>query len=1177
LACGQCGAEILAEKKFCGSCGNPVGGPTSERFVSPQGYTPKHLAEKILISRPALEGERKQVTVLFADLKGSMELLADRDPEEARKLLDPVLERMMEAVHRYEGTVNQVMGDGIMALFGAPLAHEDHAVRACRAAVRMHETVGNYAEELRRGQGIDVQIRVGLNSGEVVVRAIDSDLHMDYSAIGQTTHLAARMEQLARPGTTLITGDTLRHAEGYVEVRPLGPVPVKGLPAPVEIYELVRFGPVRSRLQAAAVRGLTPFVGRETEVDKLHHALERAGAGHGQIVAVAGEAGVGKSRLFWEFTHSHRTHGWLVLESTALSHGKAVPYLPVSDLLRTYFQIDERDDERKIREKVTGKLLTLDDGMRPALPAFFQILDVRVEDPEWLSQDPSQRRLRTLEAVKRLLLRESQVQPLLLIFENLHWLDSESQAFLDSLVESLPTARGLLLVSYRPEYQHAWGSKPYYTQFRMDPLPPGSADELLHALLGDDPGLAPLKRILIARTGGNPFFLEECVRTLVESKALTGDRGAYRPAREVHSIQVPATVQAVLAARIDRLPVDARRLLQAAAVVGTDVPLNLLHAIVDLPEDVLRRGLSQLQAAEFLYEISLFPSVEYTFKHALTHDVAYSTLLQERRRAFHSRIVAAIEQLHADRLAEHVDRLAHHSLAGEVWDKAMAYLRQAGAKAAARAANREAVILFEQALVAVRHSPEGRAAVERAIDLRIDLRPPLLQLGQLERVLQLSQEAEGMAEKIGDDRRLARVYTYLINYHYLTGESELAIEYGERCLRIGSAVKDPSLQALARGYVGQSFHVQGQYRRAEAILKENIEALEAASGEAAGTQAGISYVTASGWLAFTLAELGEFESAAACLEPAQRAAEASVHAYTQTIARTLAGLVWLRRGQLDRALPLLQKSLDACREKNLDVWRPIPSSLLGLTCVLLGRCEEGLRLLEDGVSLTEALGVRAYLALWTAHLGEGLLLAGQPERARTVAQRALELALGHRERGHQAWALLLLGDISAGGERAEHERALEYYAEALALADELKMRPLEARAHLSLGQLHRRDGRPELAQEHLATSLVALREMDMRLWSAKAAEELMGLGHLFIVARHNVDLHEYLTREFAGEPVTIILDRREEERRRGAGSPPGEERRRGDRRHARAREALRARGFVVVSDSRPSPEATARP
>src|SRR5215471_7709258 len=709
VACPSCGAAVPPGRKFCGTCGKPLTaqGEPAPRFASPEAYTPKHLAEKILTSKGALEGERKQVTVLFADLKGSMELLADRDPEEARRLLDPVLERMMEAVHRYEGTVNQVMGDGIMALFGAPLAHEDHAVRACRAAVRMHETVGGYADELRRAQGLDVQIRVGLNSGEVVVWAIDNDLHMDYSAIGQTTHLAARMEQLARPGSTLLTADTLRLAEGYIEVRPLGPVPVKGLPSPVEIYELIRFGPVRSRLQAAVVRGLTPFVGRDREVDKLREVLERASAGHGQIVAVAGDPGVGKSRLLWEFTHSHRVNGWLMLESTAMSHGKTISYLPVSDMLRGYFQIDERDDERRIREKVTGKLITLDESLRPALPAFFQLLDVASEDAEWQAQDPNQRRRRTLDAVKRLLLRESQIQPVLLIFESLHWVDSETQAFLDSLVESLPTARALLLVSYRPEYQHTWGSKGYYTQFRIDPLPPESSEELLHALLGDDPGLRPLKEILVSRTEGNPFFLEECVRTLVETRALVGERAVYRLGREVQAIQVPVTVQAVLAARIDRLPIEARRLLQAAAVIGMDVPLNLLHAITNLPEDVLRRGLTQLQSAEFLYEVSLFPAVEYTFKHALTLDVAYSTLLQERRRALHARIVAAIEHLHADRVAEHVEQLAHHALRGEVWDKAVAYLRQAGGKAMERSAYREAAAGFEQALNALRHLPES--------------------------------------------------------------------------------------------------------------------------------------------------------------------------------------------------------------------------------------------------------------------------------------------------------------------------------------------------------------------------------------------------------------------------------------------------------------------------------------
>jgi class 3 adenylate cyclase/tetratricopeptide (TPR) repeat protein len=1167
LTCANCGAEMLPDKRFCGSCGTPVAPPPVERYASPQGYTPKHLAEKILTTRATLEGERKQVTVLFADLKGSMELLADRDPEEARKLLDPVLERMMEGVHRYEGTVNQVMGDGIMALFGAPLAHEDHAVRACRAAVRMQETVGTYAEDLRRSQGLDVQIRVGLNSGEVVVRAIDNDLHMDYSAIGQTTHLAARMEQLARPGTTLLTADTLRLAEGYIEVRPMGPVPVKGLPLPVEVFELIRFGPVRSRLEVAAVRGLTPFVGRDKELDKLREIRERASAGHGQVVAVAGEPGVGKSRLVWEFTHAHRGSGWRVLECMAMSHGKTISYLPVSDMLRGYFEIDERDDERRIREKVTGKLVTLDEALRPALPAFFQLLDVTSEDPEWQVMDPALRRHRTLDAVKRLLLRESQVQPLLIIFESLHWVDSETQAFLDSLVDSLPTARALLLMSYRPEYHHNWGAKTYYTQFRIDPLPPSSAQELLHALLGDDPGLRLLKQTLIDRTEGNPFFLEECVRTLVETQTLTGEPGAYRLGREVRAIQMPATVQAVLAARIDRLPIEARRLLQAAAVIGIDVPLNLLHAVMDLPEEALRRSLSHLQSADFLYEVSLFPTVEYTFKHALTHDVAYSTLLQERRRQLHARIVAAIEHLHADRLAEQVERLAHHALRGEVWDKAVSYLRQAGAKAAARVANREAVILFEQALVAVQHLPEGRPSTERAIDLRLDLRPPLLQLGQLERVLQLSREAEALAEKLGDDRRLARVYTYLINYHYLKGEPELAVEYGERCLRIGDSVNDPALQALARSYLGYSYHAQGHYRRAEHILGQNVEALGRTGGQAEGAQTVIAFVTSTGWLAFTLAELGEFDAATTYVDRAQRAAELSGHAYPNAIARTLAGLVWLRRGHLDRALPLLQKSLDACREKNLDVWRPIPSSLLGLTCVLLGRLEEGLRLLEDGVLLTESLGVRAYLSLWTAHLGEGLLAAGQIERARAVAQRAFELAQAHKERGHQAWALRLLGDVAAHQGPANTEAARDFYGRALARAEELKMQPLVARTHLSLGQLCARASDPDRSQEHLGMALGRLRDMDIHFWAARAAEGLMDLGNLFIVARHDTELYEFLKQEFAGDPVTVLLDRRQ-----GGATPPGRDDAGGPaegerRHHADLDETLRARGFIVVRQS----------
>src|SRR5262250_2686925 len=778
--CPACGQSNPAGSRFCNGCGARLLADDSTPSMRAAGvHTPKHLAERILTSRTALEGERKQVTVLFADLKGSMELLAERDPEDARKLLDPVLDRMMEAVHHYEGTVNQVMGDGIMALFGAPIGHEDHAVRACYAALRMQRRVNLYADEIQQKGGTPVQIRVGLNSGEVVVRAIGSDLHMDYTAVGLTTHLAARMEQMAKPGSALITGATLTLAEGYVQVRPLGAVPVKGLEVATPVYELTGIITVRSRLQASAARGLTRFVGRDGELEQLAQALGRAAAGHGQAVAVVGEAGVGKSRLAWEFTRSHRTHGWLVLESGSVSYSKATPYLPVIELLKAYCGIQERDDARAVRERVAGKLLMLDRALEPLLTPMLALLDVPVEDAAWAALDPPHRRQRTLDAIKRLLLRESQVQPLLLLFEDLHWIDAETQALLDGLVESLPTARILLLVNYRPEYQHAWGGKTYCLQLRIDPLPPASAGTLLTALLGEDPTLAPLKRVLIARTEGNPFFLEESVRTLVETQVLVGERGAYRVMTAPATWQIPATAQAVLAARIDRLAPEDKRLLQAAAVIGNDVRFALLQAIADEPEDALRRGLGHLQAAEFLYEVSLFPDLEYTFKHAFTHEVAYGSVLQDRRRPLHARIVDAIEALYPERLTEQVERLAHHAVRGALHEQAVTYLRQAGLKAAARSAPHDARTCFDQALSIVETLPETESTMQMGFDIRLELRPTLLQLDEVARALERLLEAQALAERLNDDRRRGRAYAFMTVIHTLRGEPDEAIASGK--------------------------------------------------------------------------------------------------------------------------------------------------------------------------------------------------------------------------------------------------------------------------------------------------------------------------------------------------------------------------------------------------------------
>ncbi len=1030
--------------------------------------------------------------MLFADLKGSMELLADRDPEEARNLLDPVLERMMESVHHYEGTVNQVMGDGIMALFGAPIGHEDHAVRACHAALRMLRRIGLYADEIQREGGTPVQIRVGLNSGEVVVRAIGSDLRMDYSAVGQTTHLAARMEQMAKPGSALITGDTLKLAEGYIQVRPLGAVPVKGLEAPTPVYELTALIPTRSRFQAsAAARGLTRFVGRDSELQQLGQALERAAAGHGQAVAVVGEAGVGKSRLTWELTRSHRTHGWLVLESGSVSYGKATPYLPVIDLLKTYFRIQERDDPRAIRERVAGKLLMLDRGLEPLLtPPLLALLDVPVDEAAWDTLDRAQRRRRTLEAVKQLLLRESQVQPLLVVFEDLHWIDSETQALLDGLIESLPTARMLLLVNYRPEYEHTWGRKTYYLQLRIDPLPPESADALLHALLGDDRTLAPLRKVLIHRTEGNPFFLEESVRTLVETQVLIGERGTYRLAKAPDAWQIPATAQAILVARIDRLSPDDKRLLQAAAVIGKDMPFALLQAIADVPEEDLRRGLAHLQAAEFLYETSLFPDLEYTFKHALTHEVAYGSVLQDRRRALHARIVDGIEAVHAERLGEHVERLAHHAVRGEMWDKALAYLHQAGAKAMARSVHRQAVAHFEQALVVLERLPATSDTVELSIDLRLDLRTALLPSGEFARIRVVLREAEALAVRAGDRRRLVRAAQFLCVSAYVAGEHAQALASGNRALVAATELGDVGLQAVSNNYIGFSHLGRTDYSQAEACLRRSAGALVGPLLRERLGQVMLVSAASRSFLAWSLVELGKFTEATAFAEEAVQIAEAATHPASVLVAHLGLGLSAVRQGRLGRGMSSLERALAICRDLDLPLYVHYVAPPLALAYALSGRPREAVNLLEQAVQQDVTMGVMCHHALTLATLGEVYLEAGRPLDARASADRALQLSRERGEAGHEAHALRVLGDANVAVEPLEAGHADAAYRQALALAEKHGMRPLVAHCHLGLGKLYRRIDDRAKGDESLAAAAMMYREMQMGFWLEKAEAHL---------------------------------------------------------------------------------------
>jgi len=1077
---------VPAGARFCSACGARApgqdGAPSLDRDSSRQP------ADHVLTSRAALEGERKQATVLFADIKGTMELIAERDPEEAGPLLAPVLELMVEAVRRYEGTVNQVMSDGIMALFGAPLALEDHALRACHAALSMRDAVRRYADTLREERGVLVQMRAGISSGEVVVRSIGNDLHMDYTAVGQTTHLAARMEQLAPPDGIRITADTLALAQGYVTVATLGLVPVKGLSAPVEVYELTGAVGVHDRFRVSARRGLSPFVGRARELGRLVRALAEAADGRGQLVAVAGEPGVGKSRLFHELAHSQDTRGWRIVQAGCVSYGTATPYLPITDLLKGYFEIDERDARQEVREKVTGTLRALGEAPRSAITALLSLLDVDVEDGEWEALDPPERRRRTHEAVVHTLLSESHRTPLCVVLEDLHWADAETRAVVDQLARRVSDARVLVLVNHRPEYRREWGSPAPDPSGRLEPLGDESAAELLDALLGADPTLDALKPVLIARTDGNPFFMEETVRTLVETGLLAGAAGAYRLEGALGNLQVPATVRAVVAARIDRLAPEDKSLLEEASVIGSEVPRTLLGRIADAPEQDLRERIGRLVAGEFLYEAKRFPDPVYAFTHAITHDVAYASLLGDRRRGLHGRIAEAIEGLAPERPGENVEWLAHHSLRGELWAKAESYLRQAAARAIGRGALVEAATCLEHAVDALEHLPRDARAVEEAIDLRLGLRNALFALGQHERVLTHLRTAERLATEIGDAPRLARAERYLSTHFVAAGDYGRAMDYGRRAVQNAASSGDVLLEREARLGLALVHYPRGECRLACDELGDLAADLGDESPRPHLYGIMLFSVTTLGFLAPPLAERGRFDEALAAAAEALRRARAHEPRYSLPFAAWSSGYASLRRGDLGAATAMLELAVDRSRAAGLPIVFPAAASMLGLAHALGGRRAKSLALLDEAA---DRAGSGWSHSLVSACLAEGHLLVGHRDLAEREAMKALEHARAKGERGVEAWLLRLVGEIARGADPPS-AAGLDAYRAALAITGELDMPALAALCHLGIGVLYQQIDSPAQARDHLATAANMLARMGMQRWLDEANARLAG-------------------------------------------------------------------------------------
>jgi DNA-binding NtrC family response regulator/tetratricopeptide (TPR) repeat protein/class 3 adenylate cyclase len=1098
-ALGQTGGNVVRAARLLGISRGTlrywmrrygIGRPSWQALTPPHGSRPQEASEPFEADRshvtsvdvPALDSawEQKPVVVLTIDVAWPEAMESNVPRVEPWTLALRWHQTLTEQVQGFGGLIAQLSPSSLTAVFGIPQTLEQMPQRAVQTAlaIRCRMAEARAADSRQPGP----EVRMAIHRGQVLIDVQASNPTARLLPLGETLSLPVRLLGHAAPGDILLSPQVGRLVEGWFELHEReGPVGA-GISNGVRAYAVVGLGPRCSPLEVYGKRPLSRFVGRERELAALRDLLAQVAQGRGQVVGIVGEPGVGKSRLCYELTQSQRPHRWLILESSPVAYGKEIPYLPVIDLLKVYFQLDAHDERRTIRDKVMGKLRTLDEGFGSTLPAFLALLDVPVEAPQWQALDPPQRRQRTLEACRRLLLQESQVQPLVLVVENLHWIDTETQAFLDGLVDSLPPARILLLVNYRPEYHHGWGGKTYYTQLRLDPLSSERADELLRVLLGEDASLAPLRQLLIARTEGNPFFLEESVRTLVEMQALVGEPGAYRLVQALPTMQVPTTVQAVLAVRLDRLPPEDKRLLQMAAVIGHEVPWALLQAIAEVPEESLECRLAHLQAAEFLYGTRLFPERAFTFKHALTHEVAYGSLVQERRRMLHARIVEAIEALAGDRVSDQLEHLARHALRGEVWDKALVYCRQAGEKALARSARREAVGYFEQALSALPHLQETHAIREQAIDLRLALRVALFLSGSHRRILACLREAESLAAALDDPRRLAQVLCFLSSHFRFMGAYDQSIATAQRALALAIAGREVVLQAVANRCLGLVYETQGDYRRAIDCLRQTMGSIDGARHHERLGQVNLPAVQSRAWLAMCHAELGLFAEGMALGAEGLRIAEAVAHPGSLMFASWAVGRLVLRQGDLPRALPRLERALSICQEANLPFYFPEMAAALGAAYTLDGRVADAVPLLTQALEQSTAGETVVFRALCCLSLGEAQLLASSLEEAHALAEHTLALTRRHQERGHQAYALRLLGDIAARRQPPESARAETHYRQALALADELGMRPLQAHCHAGLGTLYARSGQREQARTALTRAIEMYRGMDMTFW-----------------------------------------------------------------------------------------------
>ncbi len=1083
--CPQCNSSNPSDFRFCGKCGHSLKGSSDASTIDysqPQSYTPKFLADKILTTRSSIEGERKLVTVLFADVANFTSISEKLDPEEIHRIMDGCFKILMDKIHRYEGTINQFTGDGIMALFGAPVAHEDHGQRACYTALSIQKAMGNYDEKLKKEYGIKFKMRIGLNSGPVIVGSIGDDLRMDYTAVGDTTNLASRMESMAGSGSIFVSKYTHRLARDFFEFKFLGNIDVKGKKEPQDIFELFGVGEVDTRIGASVAKGLTQFVGRKNSMVALMDAYDKTRSGSGQVVGVVGDAGVGKSRLMLEFRNQLSQGEFAYFEGQCLHFGGTMAYLPILEIIRSYFEIKEGDQEFLIKKNMEGKIVQLDEKLHDVLPPFHELLSLDVEDAAYKKLEPMQKREKTFEAIRDLLVYGSQNRPIILVVEDLHWIDKTSEEFLDYLIGWLAGARILLILLYRPEYTHHWGSKSYYNRIGLDQLTPKSSAELIRSILQDGEAVPELRELILDRAAGNPLFMEEFTHTLLENGSIRCKDRKCVLIKNASEIQVPDTIEGIIAARMDRLEDDIKRTMQVASVIGRDFAFRILETITEMRQG-LKSYLLNLQGLEFIYEKNLFPELEYVFKHALTQEVAYNSLLQQRRKVIHEKIGRAIEELYPERLEEFYEMLAYHYSKSENSERTYQYLKVSGQKAMRNNSAWEALNYYRQALSVLDRMPEDTKQKNKKLEVLYLSISPLIARGFPENSLFILEQGQRLARELDDQHKLFRFHTNIGFFYCTIGHYPDARPYIEQAFDAAEKLHDVDLMGAVAPDLFAVYMPLAEHAKLVDVVGHIIDVLEKNQKIEAffGGPCNV-YAVLLSLCGFSLAWTGNFNKALSHCEKGLKAAAGIDDIPTLGMCENSMGGALGHKGDLKEAKEYLELAIMHNEKVQYTPTLPYSHSWFGLVCALAGDPQTGRKHVEKGLKICSDaeynwMKSHQYFCLGVCHAE-----SGEYDVARHAFEKGLEICRENHEKITEGSLLIWLGRVLGKSQLPENAEAHNSILRGIRVSEELSHRPDLAIGNFFLGEFYADRGEKEEAVEYLKKALKLFNEMEMQYW-----------------------------------------------------------------------------------------------